>query len=76
MTDEQNRQRVKVAKKLLQMFQTYSKKQFANDVAGGENRVYYFEPIRKVSNKISETPNNCQKVFKCKEGLVCNFLLW
>ena len=34
LTDEQNRQPVKVAKKLLQMFQTYDKKQIANVVAG------------------------------------------
>ena len=51
LTDEQNRQRVKEAKKLLQMFQTYDKKQFANAVAGDENWVYYFETVRKVSNK-------------------------
>ena len=55
LTDAQNRQRVKVAKKLLQMFQTYDKKQIANVVTGDENRVYYFEPVRKVSNKISAT---------------------
>ena len=30
MTDEQNRQQVLVAKKLLQMFQTYDKKQFVS----------------------------------------------
>ena len=53
LTYEQNRQRVKEAKKLLQMFQTYGKKQFAYFVAGDKNRVYYFEPVRKVSNKIS-----------------------
>ena len=40
LTDEQNRQRVLVAKKLLKMFQTYDKKQFANVVSGDENRVY------------------------------------
>ena len=40
LTDEQNRQRVLVAKKLLKMFQTYDKKQFANVVPGDENRVY------------------------------------
>ena len=38
LTDEQNRQRVKVAKKLLQMFQTYDKKQLANVVTGDENQ--------------------------------------
>ena len=52
LTDEQNRQRVKVAKKMLQMFQTCNKKQFANVVTGDENWVYYFEPVRKFSNKI------------------------
>ena len=58
LTDEQNRQRVKLAKKLLQMFQTYDKKQIANVVAGDENQVYYFEPVRKVSNKISATKHS------------------
>ena len=51
LTDEQNRQRVKVAKKMLQMFQTCDKKRFANIVTGDENWVYYFEPVRKFSNK-------------------------
>ena len=58
LTDEQNRQGVKVAKKLLQMFQTYDKKQFANVVPGDENRVYYIEPVRKVSNKILATKHS------------------
>ena len=31
---------VLVAEKLLKMFQTYDKKQFANVVPGDENRVY------------------------------------
>ena len=51
LTDEQKRQRVKVAKKLLQMFPKYDKKQFANVVTGDEIWVHYFEPVRKVSNK-------------------------
>ena len=58
LTDEQNRQRVKVAKKLLQMFQTCDKKQFGNVVTGDENWVYYFEPVRKVSNKIWATKHS------------------
>ena len=49
--DEQKRQRVKVAKKLLQMFPKYDKKQFANVVTGDETWVHYFEPVGKVSNK-------------------------
>ena len=52
LTDEQNRQRYKVAKNRLQMFQTCDKKQFANVVTGDENWICYFEPVRKFSNKI------------------------
>ena len=37
------------------MFQTCDKKQFGNVVTGDENWVYYFEPVRKVSNKIWAT---------------------
>ena len=52
LTDEKDRQRDKVAKNMLQMFQTCDKKQFANVVTGAENWIYYFEPVRKFSNKI------------------------
>ena len=41
LTGEQNRQRDNVAKKMLQMFQTCNKKQFANVVTGDENWIYY-----------------------------------
>ena len=58
LTDEQMRQRVKVAKKLLQMFPKYDKKQFANVVTGDETCVHYFEPVRKVSNKIWATKHS------------------
>ena len=58
LTDEQKRQRVKVAKKLHQMFPNYDKKQFANVVTGDETWVHYFEPVRKVSNKIWATKHS------------------
>ena len=58
LTDEQKRQRVKVAKKLLQMFPKYDKKQFANVVTGDETWGHYFEPVRKVSNKIWATKHS------------------
>ena len=58
LTDKQKRQPVKVAKKLLQMFPKYDKKQFANVVTGDETWVHYFEPIRKVSNKIWATKHS------------------
>ena len=46
LTDDQNRQRAKEVKKLLQMFSTYDKKQSANVVTGDETWVHYFEPVR------------------------------
>ena len=58
LTDEQKRQRVKVTKKLLQMFPKYDKKQFANVVTGDETWVHYFEPVRTVSNKIWATKHS------------------
>ena len=58
LTDEQKRQRVKVAKRLLQMFPKYDKKQFANVFTGDETWVHYFEPVRKVSNKIWATKHS------------------
>ena len=62
LTDEQKRQRVKVAKKLLQMFPKYDKKQFANVVTW----VHYFEPVRKVSNKIWATKHSKRPIIaKC-----------
>ena len=58
LTDEQKRQRVKVVKKLLQMFPKYDKKQFAYVVTGDETWVHYFEPVRKVNNKIWATKHS------------------
>ena len=62
LTDEQKRQRVKVAKKLLQMFPKYDKKQFANVVTGDETWVHYFEPVRKASNKIWATKHSKRQI--------------
>ena len=40
------------------MFPKYDKKQFANVVTGDETWVHYFEPVRKVSNKIWATKHS------------------
>ena len=40
------------------MFPKYDKKQFANVVTGDETWVHYFEPFRKVSNKIWATKHS------------------
>ena len=46
-----NRQRVKVAKKLLQMFQTCDKKQFANVVTGNEIGFIILSPSESLAIK-------------------------
>ena len=58
LTDEEKRQRIKVAKKLFQMFPKCDKKQFANFVTGNETWVHYFDPVRKVSIKIWATKHS------------------
>ena len=45
LTDEQNRERVLVAKKLLKMFQTYDKKQFANVMKIGSINLSWSERL-------------------------------
>ena len=72
LTDKQNRQRDKVAKNMLQMFQTCDKKQFVNVVTGGENWIYNFEPVRKFSNEIwaskySRPPIIAKRSFNARE---------
>ena len=51
----QTKTRVTMAKKLLKMYPKYSKKAFDNTVIGDETWVYYFEPKRKVANRIWAT---------------------
>ena len=40
------------------MFPKYDKKQFANVVTGDETWIHYFEPVRRVSNKIWATKHS------------------
>ena len=79
LTDEQNRQLVKVVKKMLQMFETCDKKQFAYVVTGDENWVYYFEPVRKFSNKIWASKHSRRTII-AKRSLsarkVCNAIFF
>jgi hypothetical protein len=70
------RQVVKVAKKLLQMFPKYDKKQFANDVTFDENCIHYFEPVRKVSNKIWATKHNKPPIKIAKRSINAKLFLY
>ena len=78
LTDEQKKTRVTMAKRLLKMYPKYSKKAFDNIVTGDETWVYYFEPKRKVDNRIWATKNARRpSIVKTntngKEGIVCYF---
>ncbi|XP_060594912.1 histone-lysine N-methyltransferase SETMAR-like [Ruditapes philippinarum] len=53
LTEKQ--ERVKCAKKLLKMFPKYNDRKFSNIVTGDESWFHFFEPTRKVNNKIWAT---------------------
>ena len=55
LTDEKKKTRVTMAKNPSQNVLKYSKKVFDNMVTGDETWVYYFEPKRKVANRIWAT---------------------
>ena len=55
LTDEQKKTRVQCAKKLLKKFPNYNARSFANVVTGDETWVHFFEPKRKIQNKIWAT---------------------
>ena len=62
MTDGLKKQRVKIANQLLKIFPKYDEKKFANEVTGDETWVYYFELVRKASNKIWATKHSKRSV--------------
>ena len=60
------------------MYPKYDKKQFANVVTGDKTWVYYFEPVRKDSNKIwatkhSKRPIIAKRSFSAKKVLYAIF---
>lgn len=57
LTDEQKRQRVKTARELLERYPKFDKNVFNSFVTGDETWVHFFEPQRKVNNKIWATKN-------------------
>ena len=58
LTDNQKKQRLKIVKQLLKIFPKYNEKKFANVVTGYKTWVHYFEPVRKISNKVWATKNS------------------
>ena len=52
LTDEQKEKRVKLSKNLLKKFKKCDKRKLCNLLTGDETWVYYFEPQRKVDNRM------------------------
>lgn len=57
LTDEQKQQRVETTCELLKLYPKYSKNVFSTFVTGDQAWVHFFEPQRKVNNKIWATKN-------------------
>ena len=52
LTDEQKRTRMQMAKQLLKKYPKYQKKVFDSLITGDETWVHFYEPKRKVDNRI------------------------
>ena len=52
---EQKLARVRIAKQLLKQFPKYNNRSFANIITGDETWVHFYEPKRKIQNKIWAT---------------------
>lgn len=52
LTTEQKNTRVKMAKELLAKYKNCDKRKISNIVTGDETWIYYFEPQRKIDNKM------------------------
>ena len=68
LTNEQKRARVQSAKMLLKQFPNYNAQSFANVVTGDETWVHFFEPKRKIQNKIWAT-KACKRPYIAKRTI-------
>ena len=55
VTKEQKLARVRISKQLLKQFPKYNNRSFANIITGNEMWVHFYEPKRKIQNKIWAT---------------------
>lgn len=78
LTKELNHDRVRIAKKVLKKVSKYNNRSFANIIAGDETWINFYEPRRKIQNKIW-VPKGSQRLFIGKytmnvKSSVSNFL--
>ena len=52
LTQEQKLARVRMSKQLLKQFPKYNNRSFANIITGDETWIHFYEPKRKIDNKI------------------------
>lgn len=62
LTDGQKRQRVLIAKKLLKMYSNFDRRLLVDIVTGDETWVHFFEPQRKIDNKVWATKHGRRPV--------------
>ena len=80
LTKEQKLARVRISKQLLKQFPKYNNRSFANIITGDETWVHFYEPKRKIQNKIWVTYKKVKdlpyskKHHERQKGHVCNFL--
>lgn len=78
LSDKQKRVRLETAKALLKMFPKYSRKQFSDIITGDETWVHFFEPTRKINNKIWATkhcrrPSIAKRLISAKKAMFVIF---
>ena len=62
LTDEQKEKRIKLSKNLLKKFKICDKRKLCNLLPGDETWVYYFEPQRKVDNRMRLKKGSCRPI--------------
>ena len=76
LNEEQKYTHVRTARKLLKRFLRYDQKLFMNVLTYDEFWMHYFEPHRKINNRVWLTKMQealyCQKDYQCKKGYVCH----
>lgn len=78
LNEDQKRQRVSTARKLLKLYPKFSQRTFSNLVTGDETWVHYFQPTRKSSNKIWATkqasrPSVAKRILSVKKVMYAVF---
>ncbi|XP_053373991.1 histone-lysine N-methyltransferase SETMAR-like [Mercenaria mercenaria] len=72
LTEDQKKQRVSAAQKLLKLYPKFNQRTFSNFVTGDDTWVHYYQPVRKCSNTIWTTkqarrPSEAKRIISVKK---------